>query len=545
MSNGKPLSPKEESRHPRTVEPATLLYSLVLAVLGAIIGMQIITTLGVTPNTSIIGVLLAILLSRAPLPSSGGFRSIHRQNLIQTNISSATFGAANSLLVPIGVPILIGRSDLVLPMLIGATMGMLIDLFMLYGLFDSPLFPGRAPWPVGVAAAEAILAGDQGGRRRRVLGLGAFAGVLGSSGFFGASRSLLGWGGIPMAAFGIACIGNVGALTMFGLGLLARAYSPRLLGIDLSEVFVPHGIMIGAGLVALVQAAIRVMRRKSPVPSTQESGVPLSRDDSVARKALSGGLLLYVGAAVVLALLGGLNQDMSAGKLAVWIVFAAVACIAAELIVGFSAMNAGWFPAFATALLFLIVALVLGFPPVAAALLVGFVASGGPAFADAGYDFKTGWILRGFGRDRTFELDGRREQALAATIGLLVGLLMVGLFHDYYFSRDLFPPVARVYAATIQSDVNPSLALSLLVWAVPGALVQLLGGDRQLGILLGTGLLVLNAAAGWVVLVAIVIRVTLGKIYGPRALRVLIVFGAGCIAGDAVWTFGDSILRLR
>ncbi len=549
MSDEKRPDPKGKTPHPRSFEPVTLLYSLVLAVLGAIIGMQIITTLGVTPNTSIIGVLVAILLSRAPLPYSEGFRSIHRQNLIQTNISSATFGAANSLLVPIGVPLLIGRSDLVLPMLIGATMGMLIDLFMLYGLFDSPLFPGRAPWPVGVAAAEAILAGDQGGRRRKLLGLGAFAAVLGSSGFFGASRSLLGWGGIPMAAFGIACIGNVGALMMFGLGLLARAYSPSLLGIDVSEVFVPHGIMIGAGLVALVQAVIKVMRRQSSAPSAQGLGggevLALSRADSVARKALGGGLLLYIGAAVILALLGGLNQHMSPGRLAAWILFAAVACVAAELIVGFSAMNAGWFPAFATALLFLVVALVLGFPPVAAALLVGFVASGGPAFADAGYDFKTGWILRGFGKDRTFELDGRREQALAATIGLIVGLLMVGLFHDFYFSRDLFPPVARVYAATIQSDVDPSLAFSLLVWAVPGALVQLLGGDRQLGILLGTGLLVLNGAAGWVVLVAIVVRVTIGKIYGPGALRTLIVFGAGCIAGDALWTFGDSVLRLK
>jgi uncharacterized oligopeptide transporter (OPT) family protein len=525
-----------------------LLYSLMLAVLGAIIGMQIITTLGVTPNTSIIGVLLAILLSRARLPSSKAFRSIHRQNLLQTNISSATFGAANSLLVPIGVPLLIGRSDLVLPMLIGATMGMLIDLLMLYGLFDSRLFPGRAPWPVGVAAAEAIRAGDRGGWRRKVLGLGAFAGAVGSSGLFGATRLLGGWGGIPMAAFGIACIGNVGALTMFGLGLLARAYSPVIWGIDLDEAFVPHGIMIGAGLVALVQAAAKVLRRKTSCPTTGASGgdpMPsLSRDDAVARNALGGGLLLYIGGALVLALIGGLNQHMSASMLAAWILFAAVACVAAELIVGFSAMNAGWFPAFATALLFLIVALVLGFPPVAAALLVGFVASGGPAFADAGYDFKSGWMLRGLGENRTFELAGRREQALAATIGLLVGLLMVVLFHDFYFSRGLFPPVARVYATTIQSNLDPSLALSLMVWAVPGAVIQILGGDRQLGVLLGTGLLVPNAAAGWVVLVAIVIRLTLGKIYGPRALRTLIILGAGCIAGDALWTFGSSVFRV-
>jgi uncharacterized oligopeptide transporter (OPT) family protein len=517
---------------------------LLLSVLGAIIGMQILTTLGVTPNTSIIGVLLAIALSRAPLRSTRPLRSVHRQNLLQTGISSATFGAANSLLMPIGVPLLLGRADLVLPMLVGAAMGMLIDLFMLYGLFDSRLFPGSAPWPVGVAAAEAIRAGDKGGRRRTILGLGALAGAVGSSGLFGLSRHLFGIAGVPMSAFGIACIGDIGALSMFGVGLLLRAYSPGLLGIDLAERFVPHGIMIGAGLVALVQASVKVTGR-SAATREQHEGFGRTRSTQTARRALISGFTLYVGAACLLAVIGGLVSEMSGARLFFWVVFAAIACIAAELIVGFSAMHAGWFPAFATALLFLLAASLLGFPPVAAALLVGFVASGGPAFADAGFDFKTGWCLRGFGENGAFELEGRKQQLLSAVIGLLVGLVMVGFFHDLYFGRDLFPPVARVYAATIQTGVDPSLGQTLLLWAIPGALIQFLGKDRQLGILLGTGLLVLNGAAGWVVLAAIAVRLLLGKIYGPEARRTLIIFGAGCIAGDALWTFGDSVFRLR
>jgi uncharacterized oligopeptide transporter (OPT) family protein len=545
LEKGKPPTTDDSERHPRATEPATLLYTLLLSVVGAVIGMQILTTLGITPNTSIIGVLLAIILSRVPLPFSRAFRSIHRQNLLQTNISSATFGAANSLLMPIGIPLLIGQADLMVPMLIGATMGMLIDLFMLYWLFDSRLFPGSAPWPVGVAAAEAIIAGDRGGRRGGFLGLGALAGVCGSSGFFGAV------GGVPMAAFGVAFIGNVGALTMFGVGLLLRAYSPRFLNLDLSELYVPHGVMIGAGLVALGQAVSKVMgrekRNSTPNGPTEESGTgALTRSSQTARKALVGGFLLYVGGALLLALVGGLWGDLSVGRFFSWIVFAAVACVAAEFIVGFAAMQAGWFPAFATALLFLVIALLLGFPPVASALLVGFVASGGPAFADAGYDFKTGWYLRGFGRHRGFELEGRREQVLSAAMGLLVGLVMVVLFHDMYFSNDLYPPVARVYATTLQSGVDPSLGMDLLVWAIPGALVQLLGGsDRQLGVLLGTGLLVLNAAAGWAVLAGIAVRIIMTRIYGKRVASTLIVFAAGCIAGDALWTFGDSVVKVR
>jgi uncharacterized oligopeptide transporter (OPT) family protein len=131
-------------------------------------------------------------------------------------------------------------------------------------------------------------------------------------------------------------------------------------------------------------------------------------------------------------------------------------------------------------------------------------------------------------------------------MGLLVGLVMVVIFHDMYFSNDLFPPVARVYATTVQSGVDPSLGMNLLLWAIPGALVQFLGGsDRQLGVLLGTGLLVLNAAAGWAVLLGIAVRIIMTRIYGKRVTSTLFVFAAGCIAGDALWTFGDSVVRLR
>lgn len=39
---------------------------IALSVAGAIIGVQLITTIGVTPNTSIIGALFAMLLARIP-----------------------------------------------------------------------------------------------------------------------------------------------------------------------------------------------------------------------------------------------------------------------------------------------------------------------------------------------------------------------------------------------------------------------------------------------------------------------------------------------
>src|SRR6202051_2396929 len=201
-----PAPAGREMRHPATFAPATLILLVILSAFGAVIGVQLIVQLGVTPNPLIIGALVAMLLARVPLAIFARYRSIHVQNLAQSAISAATFGAANSLLLPIGVPFLLGRPDLILPMLIGAALSMLLDAYMLYRMFDTRVFPATGTWPPGIAAAEAIRAGDAGGRRAALLGLGLVVGIAGS------------WLKIPMSAFGVAFIGNVWALTMLGIG---------------------------------------------------------------------------------------------------------------------------------------------------------------------------------------------------------------------------------------------------------------------------------------------------------------------------------------
>ena len=66
------------ARHPATFAPATFLLLLVLCTFGAIIGVQLILQLGVTPNTSLIGALVAMLLARVPLAVFARYRSIRR-----------------------------------------------------------------------------------------------------------------------------------------------------------------------------------------------------------------------------------------------------------------------------------------------------------------------------------------------------------------------------------------------------------------------------------------------------------------------------------
>ncbi len=430
-------------RHPATFAPATFILLLVLSAFGAIIGVQLILQLGVTPNTSIIGALIAMLLARVPIAIFARYRSIHVQNLAQSAISAATFGAANSLLLPIGVPFLLGRSDLILPMLIGAALSMLLDAYLLYRMFDTRVFPATGTWPPGVAAAEAIKAGDEGGRKAALLGAGILVGVFGS------------WLKIPMSAFGVAFIGNVWALSMFGVGLLIRGYTQPLTGIDISKYYVPHGFMVGAGLVALVQVIATISRRGGDEAAAGRSDAELGR-------ALGLGSIGYPVIAILIATLGGLATQMSVPMLILFIIYAAFAAFIHELLVGIAAMHSGWFPAFAIALITLIIGILIGFPPIALGLLVGFSASTGPAFADMGYDLRAGFILRGFGKDPGFELEGRRQQLYAAMLAFLIAIPTVWFAHPGYFAQGLVPPVDRVYVAAINAAA--SLDVARLLW---------------------------------------------------------------------------------
>jgi uncharacterized oligopeptide transporter (OPT) family protein len=153
-----------------------------------------------------------------------------------------------------------------------------------------------------------------------------------------------------------------------------------------------------------------------------------------------------------------------------------------ELLVGLAAMHSGWFPAFAIALITLLVGMLIGFPVPALTLLT--------------------W--------------------------------------QGYFAQNLIPPVDRVYAATIKAGITGPAAMSMMLWAIPGALLQLLGGQkRQLGVLFATGLLIAAPLAGWAVLLGIVLRQIWLAARGSRS--VMEVFAGGVIAGDALFSFFNSI----
>ena len=538
------------SEHPKAYAPHILILNIVMSVLGAIIGLELIVRTGVAPNTSIVGALFAIIISRIPIAILKKYQSIHCQNLIQTSISGATFSAANCFLLPIGVPVIMGRMDLMYPMLIGAFLATIIDATILYKTFDTEMFPAEGAWPPGVASAESILAVVQKGKKALLLLTGMGIGIGGK--MIGIPTDLLGvsWFGdfAAMAALGVGSI-VIGIIKTNGFIIDIFGTSIPVItdlfgeGADLMAQpmfqYMPHGIMIGAGLISLIQCG-RMLLKKSDGNSAAGK---FSSSMANMKKALGGGYIAYLIVAVLLAVITGIWSDMSMLHLIIWIVFSAFAAIASELIVGISAMYSGWFPGFATALIFLIVGMLIGFPAIPLGILVAYTSATGPAFSDMAYDLKCGYILRGCGQDQELEIEGRKQQYYSEMIGFAVAFVLVAIMAGKYFDQGLFAPVDATFAATIEAGAGAGVAKWLVIWAIPGAIIQLLGGSRQVGILFATGLLVGSTINGLTILIALVLRYVLVK-RNKENEQTLNILGAGSLAGAALYSFFTATLSL-
>jgi uncharacterized oligopeptide transporter (OPT) family protein len=552
------MSDREEpTTHVKALEGKTLILSIVVSVLSAIVCMQIISRIGFTPNTSVIGALIAMSIARIPLEGLRKFRSLDRQNLVQTMCSAAGFGAANCTLLAVAIFFSYGDMKLIIPMLIGSGLATLIGMHMVYQAFDSELFPATGSWPPGIATAQAMIAGDEGGRKGRHLLYGLVIGIIGTSKIF--TFKALGIAGLPMAGIGIAFMANVVAMIALAVGLLIRGYFPQIgfiftpianflgaeLPKDLGATYIPHGFMIGAGLVSLLQALLIIFRKrqkeeKAEAKTAGDKAPEYTVSSEALKKVLASHVGLFAAGAVILAVISGIWGDMSIGKLLIWILWCTFSAVVAPVLVGLSAMHSGWFPGFAVSIIFVSLGIFMGFPPHALILLTGYVASTGPCFADMGYDLKTGWIIRGRGTNRAYELDGRRQQVIAELAGGVIAVVVTGFLMNLHFKLDMIPPVSKVFAATIKAGLQPEILRQLLIAGIFGAILQFAGGaKRAIGILFATGLLINNPIYGAGLLVALLIRWPLEKKYKTE----LEIWGGGMVAGDGIYGFINAIIR--
>ncbi len=483
---------------------------LPLAVLTAVAGNELVLALGVVANPGIAGVLAGMALARLPGALFRPFAAPPMQALAQAVATAASMGAGQALLLPASIPFALGRPDLVGPMFLGAFLALLVDGWLMWRLFATPSFPADAPWPPGIAAAALIHAGPGRDHPRAMLLAGMVVGAFGAL-----NRA-------PMAGFGVALLGNAWALSLFTAGVLLRAHGAPLLGWlgpggDLMQAQLPQGMLAGAAVVALGQMLF------------------LSR---AAPRVLSRAAAAHLAIAMLLAFAGGLHAGMTAAMLAQFVLFAAGAALLHALVVGVTAMHAGWLPNLAAALVVLAGGRLIGFPPAALALLVGLSAATGPGFAAMGQALRT---AHGIGGDAP----ALRQQALAVMLAFAVAAAVAWLSLGPYFAADRIPPAAHVFAVAIRAGIAPGVMEKMAPWVLAGAALQLAGGPRRhLGLMLAAGMLLLAPAVGWAILMGLLLRALVLAIRREDTYRnALQQFGAGIIAGDALVALYFSLDR--
>lgn len=498
---------------------ATFFTGIIMAALSAVVCMQIIGKMGTTPNTSLIGALIAMVMARIPLTAFKKLKNLERQNYIQTMVSGAGFTAANIGLLALSMFWVLGEVSYLYPMALGGLMGAVVSIIMVGKIFDSSIYPAEAAWPPGVATANAIQAGDEGGNKGTKLLQGIALGIIGTA------------FKIPVAGFGVAFLANILAITGLAVGLMIRGYSGQIFGFNLGATYIPHGIMLGAGGMALIQCLMIICKKKEP---KEKYNVTVS--DEKAKKTIVSSIAIYIVGALALALFTGIYSQLSIPKLILWVLFSGISASVTMLLVGMAAMHSGWFPAFAITTIFVMVGIFLGFPPITVAVLTGYICSVGPCFADMGFDLKSGWIIRGKGKNPEYEIFGRKQQVYFELAGCVIGMIVVLLSMNLFFKADLLPPISKVFATTINAAVDPSLIKTLVLWAIPGALIQLFGkAENMVGVLFATGLLINNPIYGVGIFVAVLFRLKFGK-------EMMEYRDAGLIVGDGLYGFIKSII---
>lgn len=510
----------------KAFEPTTVVFGTILAILSAIICMQIIGKVGVSANTSILGAIFAMVLAKLPIEIFSKFKSLERQNYVQTVVSGAGFSASNCALTAIAILFVMGEVDAIMPMAVGCLFGTVVSIFVVGKLYDSKIFPANEAWPPGVATADILIAGDEGGDKAKRVFQGVVVGIIGS------------WLKFPVGAVGVVFIASLPAMMALGIGLLIRGYSLPIAGFDIAATNIPQGIMIGAGLVALIQSIIIIVKSSNKdKKEVKEKSDNYTVTDVEAKKTILFSFAIHAIGAVFIGVICGVLMEMDTPVFIAWVLWTSFASVASMMLVGMAAMYSGWFPAFAITTIFMTIGVVIGFPPLAMAVLSGYICSVGPCFADMGYDLKTGWIIRGSGVNKAHEVYGRRQQVNIEIYGAIIGIIIVIFSASMMFNNGLIPPSSKVFATTISAGSSIDIVKSLSIWAIPGAIIQLIGGSKMIGVLFATGLLINNPIYGIGVVVSVVIRLIIGDEF-------MHIRDAGLIAGDGLYGFFSALLKM-
>ena len=521
-------------QRPVLPDPIALGLALVVSPTAAAIGLHVFAIFGVVPAAEL--VILAVFGGLGVAPRLRAVLRPERQLVVQTAAAVAVVAATLGQTLTLGVAHAVGRQELAMLLLVGAGVAGAGALAAAAVLFDSALLPASAAWP-----SRRIVVADAIGRllaawRALSLGLGLMLGHWGAVSF-----------GAPLlSAFGLAFLGNGLGLAVLAVGAIVRPLLPFLLRADVDALLLPHGLLLGAGLAGLCQAAGSLMRRSLPragaerVAAAPPAGSRIGRawrsvrthlvGQGVASRRLIIGLALASGLYALLAELLLAAAGLQAGGIDPFRVLAlgllaGLLTVGLQLLVGLSGAHLGWVPTLGCCLLALAVARWLGGPTAATLVLITLVAASGPAFAELAYQLTAAAEL---GAPRV-----RAQQVLAGLLGLASALAVVAAWAGDYFAAGYVPPVSQALATAVELAADRSRLSAAVPWVLVGFVAQWLGGPRrQVGFLFATGLLIAIPALGWALLAGLAARTVLSIVSRSRADLSAAIFGLGCIGGE-------------
>lgn len=499
-------------------EPGVLIIGIILAIFSAAICMQIMGMFGTAPNTSLITGILIMIIARIPLELLKKYRDLERQNYIMSIASAAGFSAANGAFVGVAMVFIMNRTDLIIPLSIGILIGSIISVFSTYKLFDSSIFPANGSWPMATASAKILEAGNEGGKK----GIELFQGVL--------IGAILNQFGLPATGIGIAFVANMVTMAAMGFGSAFAGFAPALLNFHINETNIPQGIMIGAGIVAFIQIIFSIAKKKKKNDKIKIQSITNSNNSE--KKSLLATLILFTFGAIFIASISNIFEEMSIMQNIAWVLFSSIATLITMLLVGTTSMHSGIAPSFAVVTLFLTIGMFLNFSPTSLAIMVGYIGSVGMIFADTGIGLKTGYIIRN-GQN---ELQGRKQQMIMKQLGVIIGVLMAFFFGVAIIENEIIPPMSFFYASAVSETLASDVLIELSIWAIVGAILQGVFGNKSVGLMIATGLLLGHGLFGIFILISLLIRLKLGTKY-------MSIRSPGLIAGDGVWGFISTFLR--
>ncbi len=547
-----PYVPPEKVIDEFTIKAVVLgvVLSIVMGAANAYLGLKA----GMTVSASIPAAVISMAILRGILKKG----TILENNIVQT-IASAGEALAAGVIFTIPALILLGYQIDVLRIFFIASIGGILGVVFMIPLRHVLIVKehGVLPYPEGVACAEVLIAGDQGGVRARYvfegLGVGAGYKVFVQTGVLpelyeaylpGVKGAMIGFDLIPaLAGVGYIIGPRIGALVVGGGMLGWLVFAPILVSYgyaaDPWEAWARYVRYIGVGAVlmgGLISLGKILPTVKEALKVTYEA-FKSGATTKLKRTELDMNPV-HIGALLVLSVLGVLAIALTAASPGAAVLATILAVIFAFIFVSVSSRIVGIVGSssnpvsgmtIGTLLISSLVMKAVGITNEVAALFIGAIVCIAAAVAgDISQDLKTGFLV---GATPKWQQIGQILGVIASAT--VIGSVVYMLHAAYGIGSELLPaPQANAMKAVVEGVFRGTMPWELVFAGAVIAIILELIGLPALPFAVG---LYLPIHLGLTIGIGSIVRVISDKKFGAKvSAEQGVLYASGMIAGDAI-----------